>query len=215
MTGPPLPWEDEAVPFPANLGLTWWLTLARPRAAYRSVDWDGPLSRPVLYWLLVWIAAGAVSLLWVPAEFDAVTAALFGEGSGFGGRELQLLSFFLTPFAALLTLAVGAVVHHALAVALAPSHRSLRATGRVLCYAAAPVLLLAIPVPGVVGLPWTLGCWTWAAVLLVVGFREAHHASMPRATAIALLPAVTVAVLTLVALFVLAAVLTVLPELPL
>ena len=209
-----VPWEDPEVPFPANLGLAWWDSLTRPHTFYRRVDWSGPLSRPVLYWLLVWIAAGMVSLLWTPAEFEAAAAALLGENSAIGGEGLRLLSFFLTPFAALLTLAAGAVVHHALAVALAPAHRSIHATTRVVSYAAAPVLLLAVPVPGVLGMPWTLACWAWTAALLAAGFREAHEVSTPRALAIALLPAATLALLVVVALFVLAALLAALRELP-
>jgi hypothetical protein len=209
-----IPWEHPDVAFPANIGLTWWDSLTKPEAFFRSVNWDGPLARPVLYWLLVWIVAGLLSLLWDPAELESLSVALLGEEGAIDGRLLQLLSFFLTPFVALAALALATVLHHAAALMLAPDRRGVEATARVVCYASGPMVLASLPVPWVLGWFWSAAVWAWTVVLLIYGFREAHRAATGRAAGIVLLPAVVVGVFFVFLALALAAVLASLPELP-
>jgi hypothetical protein len=208
-----VPWEDGELSFPANLGLNWWESITGPGRFFRGVDWDGPFSRPILYWLLVWIAAGAVSLLWAPAELEALATVLGGEGVG-DGRLLQLLNFFLSPFAALLTLAVAMVLHHLAALLLAPERRGIEATGRVVCYAGGPMILSSIPVPWVLDWFVTVIVWAWVCMLLVLGFREAHRTSTARAGGIVAIPVLVVGVVMVLLILLLAAILASIPGLP-
>lgn len=208
-----VPWEDGKVSFPANFGLTWWESLTRPGRFFSDVDWDGPLSRPILYWLLIWITAAALSLLWAPAELEAVAAALGAEG-GVDGRLLQLLNFFLSPFVALVTLAVAMALHHMASLLLAPERRGIEATGRVVCYAGGPLVLTSLPVPWLLDWAVTIAVWAWIVTLLVAGFRKAHRTSIGRAGAIVAIPLAIVVFMSLILLLGLAAVLARFPELP-
>lgn len=210
-----VPWEDPDVSFPANLGLAWWESLTRPAAFYARVDGNAPLSRPILYWLLLWVVAGMLGLLWAPPDLEGLLATVFGEWAGPDMREVQLFSFFLSPFVALAALGVGTLAHHGVAVAVAVRHGKVADTARVVCYAVSPIVLLALPVPRLLGLFWSLGVGAWTAALLVIGFRRMHATSTGRALVIALLPgaiALSLAVLVTVALV---AVLSTVPELPL
>lgn len=209
-----VPWEDGEVQFPANLGLTWWGTLTRPGPFFRDVDWDGPFSRPLLYWLLLWIASAAVSLLWTPAEVTALSAALFGDG-GVDVRLLQLLNFFLSPFVALLVLAFAVGFHHAVVLLLAPERRGADATGRVVCYSGGPLILTSLPVPWMIDWFVTIAVWAWVVTLLVIGFREAHRTSTARAGSIVAIPVLVAGFLAVMSILGLAAILASLPELSL
>lgn len=207
-----VPWEDDEFSFPANFGLTWWESLTRPVRCFHGVDWEGPLSRPLLYWLLVWIVAAAVSLLWTPTEMEALSAAL-GDEIAMDGGLLQLLSFFLTPFVALVSLAVAMALHHLAALLLAPERRGIEATGRVVCYASGPLVLASLPAPWPLDWFVMIAVWTWLVTLLVIGFREAHRTSTARAGGIVAIPALVVGFLTVVLLLGLAAIMASLPEL--
>jgi hypothetical protein len=207
-----VPWEDNAVPFPANIGLTWWESLVRPASFFGRVDWDGPMSRPLLYWLLAWILAGAIGLLWAPAELEALSLALGLEAAA-DGRLVQLLNFFVSPFAALGALAVAMVLHHLPALLLAPDRRGIDATGRVVCYTGGPLILASIPAPWLLDWLLTMAVWVWIVTLLVLGFRQAHRTSTPRAVAIVAIPVVVMGALAAMTVLILAAVLASLPEL--
>lgn len=207
-----VPWEDGTVPFPANVGLTWWESLVRPGRLFRHVDWDGPVSRPLLYWLLVWIAAGAVGLLWTPPELASLSEAL-GPEAGADGRLLQLLNFFISPFAALVALAFAMVLHHLAALLLAPDRRGIEATGRVICYAGGPLILSALPAPWMLDWVVTVAVWVWMVTLLVLGFREAHRTSTARAGAIVAIPALVIGLLAVLVVLALATLVSSMPAL--
>lgn len=212
MSRPVVAWEDPEVPFPANLALTWWASLSRPGSFFQSVNWGGALSRPLYYWLLIWVISGALMLLWPVGDIEATHEALFGPASDPDVRLLQLLSFFLTPFVAVAALAVGSVSLHVFARLLSSDGRPLADTARAVCYACGPMVLGSIPLPGVLAWFWAPAVWILWIVLLVLGQREAHRVTAGRAAAIVLLPlaiAGTVLVLLVVTAFVL---LTALPR---
>jgi hypothetical protein len=194
----PVPWEDGSVPFPANLGLTWWDCLVSPDRFFARVSWETPFARPLLYYLILTILAGLLGLFWfVWGPWGAA------EELGFT-LELQLLGFFLTPFAVLLALGFVLLVQHLFVVLLAPGRRGLAATATVLCYASGvglvtaalpPALGFTGPVPGILGATYlvvyfmiAVAAQTWSVVVLVIGLRRAHSTTTGRAAAIVLLP---------------------------
>jgi hypothetical protein len=209
---PPITWEDDSVPFPANAGLTWLDCIVSPDRFFSRVAWGGSFARPLLYLLIVAVLAGTLGLfwyLWVPRG----GALLVGTG-----LDVQLLSFFLTPFAVLLGLAVMAVLQHLFVVLLAPDRRGLAATATVLCYGSG-VSLVTAALPPALGPGAVLGgalgalyavfyvglataVHVWYVVVLVIGIRRAHGTTTGRAAAIVLLPiliGVTVAATMMVA----------------
>ena len=194
----PVPWEDGSVPFPANLGLTWWDCLVSPNRFFARVSWETPFARPLLYYLILTILAGLLGLFWF-------VWGPWGAAEELGlTLELQLLSFFLTPFAVLLALGFVSLVQHLFVVLLAPGRRGLGATATVLCYASGVGLVTAVlppalgftgPVPGIVGATYLViyfmiaaAAQVWSVVVLVIGVRQAHSTTTGRATAIVLLP---------------------------
>ena len=193
-----VPWEDPTVPFPANLGLTWWDCLVSPDLFFDRVDWEGPLSRPLLYFLLVAILASLFGLFWFLWDPWG-----FADEGGLA-TQMELLGFFLTPFFVLAMLGIGTAMTHLFAVLLAPRHRSMRATATVLCYAAGIGLLTALLPPAfgygdpfsgaastgylAVYLGVAFAVQVWHLFVLVMGVRRAHSTSTGRAVAIVLLP---------------------------
>lgn len=173
-------WEEAERPAVSRLLETWRESLFRPTPFFRSVRGGTGLAAPLLYYLLVTVAGAFFTLWW----------ELVGIGPGAwppGGDELSrgaraVIGFFVSPFAALLGLAVWTLVLHLFVLLLVPARASVGATARVVCYAAGPSVFSAAPILGpMVGVVWTI-------VLQVVGVREVHRASTGRAAAAVLLP---------------------------
>ncbi len=163
-------WEDAGVPFPDNLWRSWKASLFAPAAFFRRAAGGSGLARPLLYFLLVTVAGAVFSLLWQYGPAPAPAWEMGGEAP-----VGPAVGFFVAPFAALVGLAVSTLVFHLGALVLAPDRRGIGATLRVVCYAAGPSVLAAVPVVGgPVGL-----VWTW--VLQVVGLREVHRTGTGRA----------------------------------
>lgn len=175
----PVAWEDPGRAFPGDLWDTWTECLSAPSSFFRRVPHGQPLVRPVLYYLLISVAAAFFTLLW-NAVFG--TARLPGTVAGARGGEVELLLFFLSPFMALLALGVNTAVTHLMVAILAPERRGLGATARVLSYAASPGPFTAIPL---LGPPVAM---VWGLVLQVIGLREAHRTTTFRAALVVLIP---------------------------
>lgn len=192
--GRPVAWEDPERAFPRDLWQTWTECLSSPSGFFRRVPHGEPLVRPVLYYLLISVAAAFFALLW-----NAVSGAARLPGAGAGGRggEVEILLFFLSPFLALLALGVNTAVTHLMVAILAPERRGPGATARVLSYAASPGVFTAIPL---LGPPVAM---VWGLVLQVVGLREAHRTTTFRAALVVLIP-IAVAVIGFALLAVLA-----------
>jgi len=194
----PVPWEDESVPFPANLGLTWWDCLVSPDRFFARVAWEKPFVRPLLYYLILTILAGLLGLFWF-------VWSPWGAAEQLGlTLELQLLSFFVTPFALLLALGLITLMQHLFVVLLVPDRRGFGATATVLCYGSGVGFLKAI-LPPALGLTGSVGgvfgatylvlyvmlmvaVLAWYVVVVVTGVRRAHSTTTGRAAAVVLLP---------------------------
>lgn len=171
-------WEDPGVGFPRDAWTTWRDSLFEPASFFGRLDHGGPLSRPVFYLLLVTVAGAFCHLLWQAFLYVPLT----GEAA-FGG-DLYVIQFFTTPFFVLAGLAVETLLLHLFVLMLAPDHRGMGSTARVICYAAGPAVLLAVPFVG------GLAGWVWSLVLQVVGIREAHRTTTGRAVVVALAPVI-------------------------
>jgi len=204
----PIAWEDGEAPFPANFGLTWWDCVGSPERFFSRVSWSEPFSRPLLYFLVVGILAATLGLFWF-------VWGPWGAAEEYGlTLELQLLSFFLTPFALLVALGLISLGQHLFVLLLAPHRRGLGATATVLCYSSGvglvsavlpPAIVLGGPVTGVFRVMYlalyvmlTLAVQVWYVVVLVIGMRQAHSTTTGRAAAIVLLPLAIGLVLTVV-----------------
>jgi len=221
--GRPIPWEDGSVSFPANLGLTWWDCLVSPDRFFSRVSWETPFARPLLYYLILTILAGLLGLFWF-------VWGPWGAAEQLGLTiELQLLSFFLTPFAVLLALGFVSLVQHLFVMLLAPGRRGLGATATVLCYASGVGLVTAVlppalgftgPAPGILGATYLViyfmiaaAAQAWSVVVLVIGLRRAHSTTTGRAAAIVLLP-MAIGLVFVLALVIVAIALLTLVDLP-
>lgn len=204
----PVAWEDESESFPANLALTWWECLVSPDRFFCRVSWEGPFSRPLLYFLMVAIMAALLGLFWF-------VWSPWGGTEYFGVTlEFQLLSFFLTPFALLLSLGLISLAQHLLVVLLAPERQGLGATATVLCYASGVGLVKAFVPPALGMAGFASGALrtsyllfyvtlfavvlAWYVIVQMAGLREAHSITTGRAAAIVLLPMAIGLVLTVV-----------------
>lgn len=173
----PVPWEDPSLGFPLDAWRSWRESLFEPTAFFRRIDHDGALSRPVLYFLLVSVLGAFFHLLWQAYLY----APLTGDAGMYGGG-FYVVQFFATPFAVLFFLGVQTLILHLFVLMLAPEHRSMGSTARVICYASGPAVLAAVPLLG------SLVAGIWGLVLQVVGIREAHRTSTGRAAVVVLAP---------------------------
>lgn len=168
---PPVPWEDASVPFPGDLLRTWRESLFEPASFFRGVTDRGGFARPLLYFLLVTVAGAAFSLFW--DLFPLLSPPGWAESEAYGLSSAVV--FFLSPFFALASLVISTLVYHLGVVVLAPERRGMATTARVVCYAAGPAVLAAIPVLG------GLVALAWGWILQVVGIREVHRTTTGRA----------------------------------
>ncbi len=179
----PPPWEDPAVAFPGNLIATWRESVLEPARFFTRVPWGASLPRPVLYFLVVMVIAAFFNLWWSALGVAAPLAlGVPGQEAGMGRGAEALIEFFVSPFAALVSLLIWTLVLHFFALFLAPERRGLGATARVICYSAGPAVFSIVPILGP-----PVGA-VWAIVLTVLGVREAHRTATGRAAAIVLLP---------------------------
>lgn len=170
----PVPWEDPRLGFGPGIGRTWRESLFDPAGFFRRIRGEGTVARPLLYYLLVTVVGSFATVVWQTQGLTLTHYAAtlrMGETSAAGSA----LSFVLSPFVALVVLVVATLIFHLGALMVAPDRRGMGATAKVVCYAAGPSVLAVVPV---VGAP---GGAVWSLVLQVVGLREAHRTTTPRA----------------------------------
>lgn len=170
----PVPWEDPELGFAAGIGRTWRESMFEPSRFFGRIRDEGTVVRALLYYLLVTVVGSFFTLLW---DAGGVSLAHFAGAVEAGGSAATgpVVNFVLSPFLALFTLLMVTAVYHLGAVMVASDRRGMGATARVVCYASSPALLAVVPVVGaLVGAIWSL-------VLQVVGLREAHRTTTPRA----------------------------------
>lgn len=170
----PVPWEDPNLGFAAGVWRTWRESLFEPGRFFGRIREEGTVGRPLLYFLLVTVAASFFTLVW---EAQGLTLGHLTGYVEMGGTMAAgpVISFVLTPIMALVLLLFLTMVFHLGALMVAPDRRGMGATARVVCYAAGPSVLAAVPIfgPAVGGI--------WGLVLQVVGLREAHRTTTLRA----------------------------------
>lgn len=180
------PWEDPSRPFPENLIATWRESLFEPATFFARIVETTPLARPLLYFLAVTVIGAFFTLWW---ELLGVWPGGWqdgGDGAPLPEGVPALLSFFASPFAGLVGLAIWTSILHLFVLLLATEHRGIGATARLLCYAGGPTVLTLVPFLGpLVGL-------VWIVVLQVVGVRQVHRTTTGRAVAAVLVPALTI-----------------------
>lgn len=172
--GGPVPWEDPELGFLEGAGRTWRESLFEPDRFFRRIRGGGTVARPLLYFLLVTVVAAFFGLVWQAAGVAFMDVASYA-GAGDAMALGPVVSFLVSPFAALAGLLVATLVYHLGALMVAPDRRGMAATARVVCYAAGPSLLAVVPVVG------SLAGAIWTVVLQVVGLREVHRTTTLRA----------------------------------
>lgn len=173
----PVAWEDPAVGFPVDAWRSWRESLFEPTSFFRRIDHAGSMVRPILYFLLVSVLGAFFNLVWQAYLY----MPLAGEAASYGGG-FYVVQFFASPFAVLFFLAIQTLLLHLFVLMLAPEHRGIGSTVRVICYASGPAVLSAVPLVG------ALAAGVWGLVLQVVGIREAHRTTTGRAVVVALGP---------------------------
>lgn len=170
----PVPWEDPEFRFGAAAWRTWRESLLEPGRFFGRVRARGTVLRPLLYYLLVTVAASAATLVWEDRGLTLgqwVGYVQMGESTAAG----PAVSLALVPVVALVAALTLTVVFHLGALMVAPERRGMGATARVVCYAAGPSLLAVVPLLGT-----AVGA-VWSVVLQVIGLREVHRTTLPRA----------------------------------
>lgn len=189
----PTAWEDASVPFPRNLVETWTESLFRPVALFGRLSLDDSLLRPVLYLILVSVAGAFLDLLsavvGLRAPVGEALREVYGLEVAVRSGQLELVSFFASPFSALLLLLIGTLVVHVFVRLLVSDARRMGATARILCYAWGPgVFGFLGAAGGLPGLLASLVVTAWLFGLVAVGVREVHRTRTGRAVLVVVAP---------------------------
>ncbi len=151
----------------------------RPRRVFRSGVAPGDQAPGLVF-------AGTVVLV------EELTRVLTGAASYpvFDGRPLvstalvlALAVVFVAPAALHLTAALQTLI----LVPTAPDRAGVSETVQVIAYATAPCVFAGLPYPGV-----RVAATAYGSVLLAVGISDVHNVSLPRACALAAIPAALV-----------------------
>ncbi len=176
-------WERETASFPGDLFESWLHCMTRPFEFFENTDPTVPVSRPLLFFLMFWIVASGFGTLSTEAAlggwYDELYAA---EGSTEPGAPWLLFTFFLSPFIGLMSLALYVGLTHLGVRLFVPEAKSIGVTGRALCYAVAPQVVVIVPFLGWLVAP------LWSLFLAVVAVRQVHTASTGRAVAAVIVP---------------------------
>lgn len=176
-------WERETASFPGDLFESWLHCMTRPFEFFENTDPTAPVSRPLLFFLLFWIVASGFGTLSTEAAlggwYDELYAA---ESITEPGAPWLLFTFFLSPFIGLMSLALYVGLTHLGVRLFVPEAKSIGVTGRALCYAVAPQIVVIVPFLGWLVAP------LWSLFLAVVAVRQVHSASTGRAVAAVIVP---------------------------
>lgn len=164
---------------PVALGRAWAEVLVRPRRFFSTGVTPGDQAPGLVF-------AAAVVLIEEATRFALVSGAF----PTLGGRPLAAGLLALAASAVLiapLALHLVAALQTLLLIPFAAERGGVSETVQVLAYAAAPCALAGVPIPAL-----RLACAGYGAALLAVGVAQVHEASLPRAAALAALPAALV-----------------------
>ncbi|WP_415382416.1 YIP1 family protein [Halosimplex sp. TS25] len=164
---------------PGALARAWAEVLVRPRRLFRSGVAPGDQAPGLVF-------AGTVVFV------EELTRVLTGAAAYpvFGGRPLAstalvlaLAVVFVAPAALHLTAAVQTLI----LIPTAPDRAGVSETVQVIAYATAPCVFAGLPFPLV-----RVAATGYASVLLAVGISDVHGVSLPKAGALAAIPAALV-----------------------
>jgi hypothetical protein len=160
--------------------------MLRPVEFFRALNPTVPFSRPLIFFLLFSILGSAASTLsWMaagPGFYDEVSKTEELPRMLSVSGSLGAFNFFISPFTALVGLAINTGLTHIGTLVFVPSRKRIGVTARVYCYSAAPTVMAIVPTLG-----WAMS-FVWVLVLSVIGIQHAHGTSTGRALASVLVP---------------------------
>ncbi|MFB6167287.1 MAG: YIP1 family protein [Haloferacaceae archaeon] len=171
---------------PRGIARAWAEVLVHPRRFFRNGVAPGDQAPGLVFGVLVATAYTVARVLTEPGPVTLVTRTPGGE------RFVQTVPDPLVVLAVVVVVAPAALhlvsaLQTVLLMLSVPDRGGVSETVQVVAYATAPCALAGLPIPGVRAV-----CAGYGAVLLVVGLREVHGASLPRAALAATVPAALV-----------------------
>ena len=160
---------------------TWTGAVLRPVSFFGALAAAARTAPALLYYLVIGILASAIDLFWttlLPPDSDGG----LGEVLAIASAATPLVDFLLSPIMLLLSLLLSAGITQLLVLTLVPGNRGFGATLRSFCFAYSPALFAVVPRVG------PLVGFAWMTVLSVIGIREVHRTSTPRAVVAVLVP---------------------------
>lgn len=171
---------------------TWSAAVLRPVSFFRAMPSAARIGPALLYYLVIGILASAIDLFW-NTLLPPRSAGGLGEVLAVTSAATPLVDFLLSPVMLLLSLLLSAGITQLLVLTLVPGHRGFGGTLRIFCYAYGPALFAVVPRIG------PLVAFAWMTVLSVIGIREVHRTSTPRAVVAVLIPLLIAGLLVLFA----------------
>jgi len=189
-----VPWETRLSEDP--LGATWdsWReSMFNPDAFFRALPPRGSFLPAIGYLVLLSVIGAFFSLMWSLVFSGVAVRAGAAAEAGLSPVAEAFLTFFITPFAAVLGVFLIGGLYHLLLMLMDGAGGGYRGTVRVLCYSAGPAVFGIVPILGsVVGTVW------WV-VLAIVGLRNVHRIETWKAAVAVLVPVVLLVLLTVLA----------------
>ncbi len=184
---PGLPFENPSVSFADGFVETVRLLVTRPREAFRMMDPEGDLMRPLLYAVILgWIGIVASQLynLVFRGAMLRMMANQF-HGASFGGSMGMAVGMIVVgPILVIIGLFIWSGLVHLALMLVGGANRSFTATVKVLAYAQTSALAQVVPFCG------GLIAGIWGIVLQIFGIAAAHETTEGKAAAAVLLPLV-------------------------
>lgn len=165
--------------------------LMSPTETFASMRRDGGLGNPLLFFAILAIVTGLVTVLYQFLIQMAVAGSVAGmdpQTSPLGdmalGSGLEVgMSAALLPIIVLAGIFISAGIYHLMLMMVGAGPVSFETTFRVCCYGyGAAAVLQLIPVCG------GLISWVWGLVVVIIGFAQAHETSTGRSAAAVLIP---------------------------
>lgn len=159
----------------------------KPVEFFRSLRLQGNVMDAALFGIGIVAITALVQLLW-SAMIAPLPFYILGEVGGISLPEvasmaaLSWLNFFFAPILWAVAFLILAGLFHLGLSLLGAAQQPFESTFRIMCYAAAPLLLMLVPFCG------ELAGKIWMVVLLVIGIRECHGTSTGYALIAVLMP---------------------------
>ncbi len=182
-----LPFEDPQRPFIDGFIETLKLMITAPRDAYRMMEPEGDIVRPLIYAVLLgWIGviAGQIyNIVFQGAMMSALASRMHGMNFPLtAGSSIVLM--VIGPIIVLIVLFIWSALVHLCLMMVGGATKSFTATLKALAYAQTASLAQLVPMcGGLIG-------FVWALVLQIFGVAAAHETTEGKAAVAVLLPIV-------------------------